>query len=97
MIAAWLVRLVLARDDGGAVTDQQVAELIDDLTANGMSPVLGHKDPASIRVQVTVQATSDRAALAAAERSVRERAYEVWAAHGLPPFTISLDEVVLAG
>lgn len=96
MVSAWLVRLVLRRDDGGALSDQQVQDLTDVLTANEMRPELERGDEATIRVQVTVQANNDHAARMAAEGVVRQRAYEVWAAHGLPPFTISFVEAVPA-
>jgi hypothetical protein len=96
MISAWRVRLEIVRDDGGAIGDQQVRDLTDVLTANGMSPVLERGDEARVRVQVTVQANGDHAGRMVAEGVVRERAYEVWAAHGLPPFTISFIESVPA-
>ena len=96
MISAWLVRLEIVRDDGGALSDQQVQELTDVLTANQMAPELERGDAGTIRVQVAVQANNDHAARMAAESVVRQRAYEVWAAHGLPPFTISFVEAIPA-
>ncbi|HEX9124726.1 MAG TPA: hypothetical protein VF984_15425 [Actinomycetota bacterium] len=93
MITAWLVRLELARDDDELLSDEQMGELSNVLAANQMLPVLSRGDSGTVRVQVTVQATGDQAARSAAERMLRDRASELWAAHGLPPFTISLIEV----
>jgi hypothetical protein len=89
MITPWVVRLEVARDDDGSLSDDQVAELSEALADDQMQPLLTRGDSGTIRVQVTVQATNDQAARSGAERTLRERAYEVWAAHGLPPFTIS--------
>jgi hypothetical protein len=41
---------------------------------------------------MTIDATSDRAARAAAESMLWDRAHDVWLAHGLPPFTITFVE-----
>jgi hypothetical protein len=89
MITPWLVRLEVARDDDGSLSDAQMAELSDALAANEMRPMLTRGDQGTVRVQMTVQATNDQAARSAAERRLRDSAYEVWAAHGLPPFTIT--------
>jgi hypothetical protein len=92
MITSWLVGLEVARDDDGSLSDDQLAELSGALAASQMQPVLDRGQSGTIRVQMTVQATNDQAARSAAERMLRDRAYEVWATHGLPPFTITFIE-----
>jgi hypothetical protein len=89
MIKAWLVRLELARDDGGSLSDEGVRELTDLLTKNGASPVLTRPDSGTVLVQMTLDATNDMGARAAAEDMLRDQAHEVWLALGLPPFTIT--------
>jgi hypothetical protein len=92
MITPWLVRLEVARDDDGPLSDEQLSELSDVLGAYQMHPLLSRGESGTVRVQVTVQATNDQAARSAAERMLSDRAYEVWATHGLPPFTITFIE-----
>jgi hypothetical protein len=92
MINPWVVRLEVARDDDGSLSDDQMTELGEALAGDHMQPLLSRGDSGTIRVQVTVQATNEQAAKSAAERTLRDRAYEVWAEHGLPPFTISFIE-----
>jgi hypothetical protein len=41
---------------------------------------------------MTIDAKNDRAARAAAEAMLRERAQQVWTTLGLPPFTITFVE-----
>jgi len=92
MVKAWLVRLELARDDGGPLSDEGIAELTDLLTKDGVKPELNRQGPGTIAVRMTVDATDDMAARSAAERSLRDRAHQVWSALGLPPFTIAFVE-----
>jgi hypothetical protein len=92
MITPWVVRLEVARDDDGSLSDDQMGELSNALAADQMQPLLTRGDSGTVRVEMTVQATNDQAARSAAERRLRDRAYEVWAAHGLPPFTITFIE-----
>jgi hypothetical protein len=92
MITPWVVRLEVARDDDGSLSDDQMAELSEALAGDQMQPLLTRGDSGTVRVQVTVQATNDQAARSVAERMLRDRAYQVWAAHGLPPFTITFIE-----
>jgi hypothetical protein len=92
MITPWVVRLEVARDDDGSLSDDQMSELSGALAGDQLQPLLTRGDSGTVRVQVTVQASNDQAARSAAERTLRDRAYEVWAAHGLPPFTITFIE-----
>jgi len=89
MVKAWLVRLQLARDDGGSLSDEGIRELTDLLTQNRVFPVLTRPDSGTVLVQMMVDATNDMAARAAAERMLGDRAHDVWLALGLPPFTIT--------
>jgi hypothetical protein len=89
MVKAWLVRLQLARDDGGSLSDEGIRELSDLLTMNLVFPVLTRPDSGTVLVQMMVDATNDMSARAAAEGMLGDRAYEVWSALGLPPFTIT--------
>jgi hypothetical protein len=89
MVQAWLVRLELARDDGGSLSDEGIVELTDLLTKNRVFPVLTRPDPGTVQVQMTLDATNDRAARTAAETMLQDRAHAVWVALGLPPFTIT--------
>jgi hypothetical protein len=89
MVKPWLVWLELARDDGGSVSEDGIRELTDLLTRNGVLPVLESKASGTVLVQMTIDATGDRAARAAAESMLWDRARDVWLAHGLPPFTIT--------
>lgn len=92
MVKTWLVRLELARDDGEALSDEGIGKLTGLLTESGVFPNLHAGDEGTVLVQVKIDATSDRAARAAAESILRARAYEVWVALGLPPFTIAFVE-----
>ncbi len=89
MVKAWLVRLRLARDDGASLSDEGIRELTDLLTKNRVFPVLTRPDSGTVLVQMTLDATNDMAARAAAEDMLGDRAHEVWVALGLPPFTIA--------
>jgi len=92
MVKPWLVQLELARDDGGSLSKDRIRELTDLLTRNGVLPILESQDSGTVLVQMTIDASSDRAAQAAAESRLRDRARDVWLAHGLPPFTITFVE-----
>jgi hypothetical protein len=89
MVKAWLVWLELARDDGGPLSDEGIAELTDLLTEDEVKPELNRQGPGTIAVRMTLDATNDTAARSAAERTLRDRAHQVWSALGLPPFTIA--------
>ena len=93
MVKAWLVRLRLARDDGASLSDEGIRELTDLLTKNRVFPVLTRPDSGTVLVQMTLDATNDMAARAAAEDMLGDRAHEVWVALGLPPFTIAFVDV----
>jgi hypothetical protein len=95
MVEGWVVRLALARDDGGSLTDEGIRELTDRLTKDGVVPVLTRPDSGPLLVQLTLDAKNDRAARAAAERMLQERAHEVWSALGLPPFTITFVDATM--
>lgn len=97
MVKAWFVWLELARDDGGPLSDEGIAELTDLLTKDGVKPELNRQGPETIAVRMTVDATDDMAARSAAERTLRDRARQVWSALGLPPFTIAFVETKLEG
>jgi hypothetical protein len=92
MVKSWLVRLRLARDDGGSLSEDGIRELTDLLTSKGVLPVVENQESGIVLVQMTIDATSDRAARAAAESILWDRAHDVWLAHGLPPFTITFVE-----
>ncbi len=92
MVKAWLVRLKLARDDGGSLSDEGIRQLTRLLADSGASPLLSDGGSGTVRVQMTIDASSDRAARSAAEAMLRDRAHEVWEAFGLPPFTITFVE-----
>jgi len=96
MRRSWVVRLEIARDDGGALGDDGVGELTELLASSGVDPVLGLGDEGTVLVQMTVVATSDMAARSEAERTLRDRAQGLWAKLGLPPFTISFVDATQA-
>jgi hypothetical protein len=89
MVKTWLVRLELARDDDGTLSDEGVDALIRLLAEEHAKPVLTRADSGTIRVQMTVDAKDDRTAKSAAEHMLRDGANTVWSALGLPPFTIA--------
>ena len=93
MISAWMVRLELARDDDGPLSDEGMEALTQRLTAHQVQPVLTRGDSGTVLVQVTLDARSDMAARAAAEQVLRGAATTVWSALGLPPFTIAVVDV----
>lgn len=82
----------MARDDDGALSEEGIGELTRLLTEDGALPVLSSGELGTVLVQMTIEAADDRAARSAAEAMLRGRAYEVWQALGLPPFTIAFIE-----
>jgi hypothetical protein len=89
MISEWRVRLELARDDDGPLSDEGIEALTQRLAEQQAQPVLTRGDSGTVRVQLTLDARSDMEAQAAAEHMLREGANTVWSALGLPPFTIT--------
>jgi len=93
MVETWLVRLELARDDDGSLSDEGIVALTDLLAEDHVKPVLTRGDSGTVLVQVTLDARDDMAARSAAERMLRDGANTVWSARGLPPFTIAFTDV----
>ncbi len=89
MVKTWVVRLELARDDDGALSDEGVDALTVLLAEHHTKPVLTRGDSGTVLVQMTLDARDDMAARSAAEAMLRGSANTVWSALGLPPFTIS--------
>jgi hypothetical protein len=89
MIRVWLVRLELARDDDGSLSDEGIETLTQRLAEHHVKPVLTRGDSGTVLVQMTLDARNDMAARAAAEHMLRDGANSVWSALGLPPFTIA--------
>ena len=93
MVKAWLVRLELARDDDGSLSDEGIGALTDLLAEDHVKPVLTRGDSGTVLVQLTLDARDEMAARSAAEHMLRDGANTVWSARGLPPFTIAFVEV----
>src|SRR5437016_4301764 len=89
MLRAWLVRLELARDDDGSLSDEGIEALTQLLTERHVKPALTRGDSSTVLVQMTLDARDDMAARTAAEHMLRDGANTVWSALGLPPFTIA--------
>jgi hypothetical protein len=89
MIKTWRVRLELARDDDGVLSDEGIDALTEMLAKEHVRPELSHGDRGTVLVQLTIDARDDMAAKSAAERILRLTANSVWSARGLPPFTIA--------
>src|SRR5437870_1652025 len=89
MDKTWLVRLELARDDDGSLSEEGVDALTRLLAEEHANPVLTRSDSGTILVQMTVEGRDDRTAKSAAEHMLRDGANTVWSALGLPPFTIA--------
>jgi hypothetical protein len=89
MVKTWLVRLELARDDDGLLSDEGIDALTSLLAQGPGKPVLTRGESGTVHVQMTLEARDDMEARSAAERMLREGANTVWLAHGLPPFTIT--------
>jgi hypothetical protein len=94
MLKTWLVRLELARDDNGPLSDEGLESLTQLLTKNHVQPVLSHGTQGTVLIQVTLDARDDMAARSAAEHMLRDGATTVWSELGLPPFTIAVVEVL---
>jgi hypothetical protein len=89
MIKTWLLRLELARDDNGLLSDDGIDALTRLLVEGNGKPVVTRGDSGTVLIQMTLQARDDMAARSAAERMLRDGANTVWLAQGLPPFTIT--------
>jgi hypothetical protein len=89
MVKTWLVRLELARDDDGLVSDEGIDALTRLLSEGSGNPELTRGDSGTVHVRMTLEARDDMAARSTAERMLREGANTVWLAHGMPPFTIT--------
>ena len=91
MADRWVVTFRLAREDAGSLLEVE-APLYSALTERGMEPgfdsFLG-----PLRLSVTVRAADEEAAAAAAEPVVRDQVREVSATLGLPPVTVTMEEV----
>jgi hypothetical protein len=85
----WLVRLEVARDDDGALSDEAIDALTQLLAERQAKPAVTRGDSGTVLVQLAVEARDDRAARAAAEQILRDGANTVWSEFGLPPFTIA--------
>jgi hypothetical protein len=97
MNKTWTVRLELARDDDGALSDDGLASLTRLLDEENMKPVLSRGELGTVLIQLTIDARDDMAARSAAERSLRDGANTVWSALGLPPFTIAFVDATEGG
>jgi hypothetical protein len=93
MVKTWRVRLELARDDDGSLSDEGIDALTDLLAEDHVAPVLTRGDSGTILVHVTLDANDDMAARSGAEDMLRAGANRVWSARGLPPFTIAVVDV----
>src|SRR5438876_12111060 len=89
MLKTWLVRLELARDDNGSLSDEGIDALTHLLAEDHAKPVVTRGESGTVFVQMTLDARDDRAARTAAEHKLRDGADSVWSALGLPPFTIA--------
>ena len=89
MVKTWLVRLELARDDDGSLSDEGIDALTQLLVEGHVKPVLIRGDSGTVLVQMTLEARDHGAARSAAEHALRDGANRVWSALGLPPFTIA--------
>jgi hypothetical protein len=90
MLKTWLVRLELARDDNGPLSDEGIESLTRLLAASDVSPAVSQGTSGTVLVEVTIEANDGQAAKSAAEHLVRDGANTVWSALGLPPFTIAV-------
>ena len=89
MVKTWLVRLELARDDDGSLSDEGIDALTQLLGEGHVKPVLARGDSGTVLVQMTLDAGDYVAARSAAEHMLRDGANTVWSALRLPPFTIA--------
>jgi hypothetical protein len=93
MIKTWVVRLELARDDNGPLSDDGVKELVRLLAEEKADPVVSRGDSGTVLFEFTLDAWDDMTARSDAERMLRSGATSVWSALGLPPFTIAFVDV----
>jgi hypothetical protein len=93
MVKTWLVRLELARDDDGSLSDEGIDELTQLLAKDHVKPVLTRGDSGTVLVQMTLDARDVMAARSAANQILRDGANAVWSELGLPPFTITFLDV----
>ena len=89
MVKSWVVRLELARDDDGSLSDEGIDALTRLLEEEHVKPVLTRGESGTVLVQVTLDARDDMAARSTAEHILRDGANRVWSALELPPFTIA--------
>lgn len=88
----WVIRLEVARDDDGPLSDEGIASLTQLLSERDVKPVLSRGESGTVHVEMTIDANDDMAARSVAERALRDGANTVWSAQGLPPFTIAFVE-----
>jgi hypothetical protein len=97
MIKIWRVRLELARDDDGPLSDEGVDALTHLLTEDDLEPVITRGEMGAVVVQMTLDARDDRAARSVAEHVLHDRASTVWSTLGLPPFSITFVDATEGG
>jgi hypothetical protein len=85
MVKTWRVRLELARDDDGSLSDEAVDALTHLLTESQEEPVLSRGDDGTVLVQMTVDADNDMGARSAAESTLRHSANSILMAVQAPP------------
>jgi len=96
MIRTWRVRLELARDDDGPLSDEGVDALTRLLAEDDLKPVLTSGEMGTVVVQMTLDAKNDRVARSDAEHVLHDHAVKVWSTLGLPPFSIAFVDAVEA-
>ena len=67
MVKTWLVRLELARDDDGSLSDEGIGALTALLAEHHVKSVLNRGHSGTVLVEMTLDARDDRAARSAAE------------------------------
>jgi hypothetical protein len=97
MIKTWSVRLELARDDDGPLSDEGIDALTQILTKDQVKPNLTPGALGTILVQMTLVARDAMGARSSAERLLRAGASKVWSELGLPPFTIAFVDATEGG
>jgi hypothetical protein len=95
MMRRWRVRLDLARDDDGPLSDEGIEALTGLLSQDQEAkPAVTRGDLGTVVVQPTIDARDDIVARSTAEGMLREGANTVWSELGLPPFTIAYVDAV---
>ena len=89
MIKTWRVRLELARDDDGPLSDEGVDALTHLLAEDDLKPVVTRGEMGAVVVQMTLDSRDDQAVRSVAEHMLHDHASTVWSTLGLPPFTIT--------